>query len=171
MMDWGVADPVVVDQADTPAQPNDPNKTGVMIALIPTDTTWCQQMCPHMTLVYAGTTDELSPGAFNELGKEASDLAVLSRPLTLKVTGQQEFGGDTPDNPPVEVFTLESTVELRAMRRAVEGWNASDFPFNPHVTIGPRGTVVPDPPTFLRFDKIMVAYGDQELIFSLRGSI
>lgn len=157
--DWAGANPAV-DQNFS---------VGVMIALIPTNTEWCKQKCPHMTLVYVGTTDELNPTMFNELGKEASDLAVLSRPLTLKVTGTAEFGGDTVDNPPVEVFTLESTVELRALRRAVEKWSASEWPFNPHVTIGPRGTMVENPPTFLRFDKLMVAWGDEELVFSLTG--
>lgn len=148
------------------AKPN-----GVMIALVPTDTSWCQQKCPHLTLVYAGTIEDLKPSQFNELGKEASDLALLARPISLRVTGTEEFGGDSADNPPVEVLTLESTPELRAMRRAVEGWNVSEWPFNPHVTVGPQGTVVQNAPTSLYFDKIMVAWGDQELVFKLRSGI
>src|SRR5690348_2540844 len=116
MMDWSAN--ASTQDAPTP----NPNKTGVMIALLPTNTSWCQQACPHLTLVDAGTTDDLSPTDFNELGKEASDLSILGRPITLRVTGTEEFGGDSPDNPPVEVLTLESTPELRAMRRAVESW-------------------------------------------------
>ena len=142
---------------------------GVMIALIPTNTEWCKTKCPHMTLVYVGKVEDLNPTFFNELGKEASDLAVLTNPFSLRVTGTDEFGGNTADNPPVEVFTLESTPQLRALRRAVEKWDASEWPFTPHVTIGPRGTIVENPPSFLRFDKLMVAWGDQELVFSLTG--
>lgn len=165
MMDWGT--PV----SEAPAASSDWNDKpdGVMIALIPDNTEWCKLKCPHLTLVYAGTVDKLKPTDFNELGKEASDLSVLSRPITLKVSGTEEFGGDTADNPPVEVFTLQSTPELRAMRRAVEHWNVSEWPFTPHVTIGPRGTLVDVVPTMLRFSKLMVAWGDQELIFNLGG--
>lgn len=146
-----------------------PASQGVMIALIPTNTDWCKIKCPHMTLVYVGKVEDLNPTMFNELGKEASDLAVLSRPISLKITGSEEFGDGTPDSPIVEVFTLESTPELRAMRRAVEQWNASEWPFTPHVTIGPQGTIVDNPPSSLLFDKLMVGWGDQELVFSLGG--
>lgn len=159
----------IIDQRD-PA--NQATSGGVMLALIPTNTEWCKAKCPHMTLVYAGQVTDLKPTDFNELGKEASDLALLSRPITLKVAGTEEFGDGSVDNPMVEVLTLQSTPELRAMRRAVEGWDASSFPFTPHVTVGPIGTLV-DPmtmPTWLTFNKLMVAWGsDQELIFSLTG--
>lgn len=145
------------------------NSDGVMIALVPRDASWCKMKNPHMTLVYVGKVADLRVGLFNELGKEASDLALLGRPITLKVSGTEEFGGD--GDPTVEVFTLQSTPELRAMRRAVEQWNASEWPFNPHVTIGPLGTVVDIVPDFITFDKLMVSWGDQELLFSLRSSL
>lgn len=143
---------------------------GIMMALIPTNTAWCKIKCPHLTLVYAGKVEDRKPGDFNELGKEASDLALLTNPITLKVTGTDEFGSGDVGDPKVEVLTLGSTPELRAMRRAVEIWNVSDFPFVPHVTVGPIGTIV-DPdlmPSYLMFDRLSVCWGEQELIFSLR---
>lgn len=165
MMDWG-SNIQTVDQPAV-AQIDQNASDGVMIALVPTNTEWCKIACPHMTLVYVGQVGDLKSTIFNELGKEASDLALLSRPITLKVSGTEEFGGQ--GDPAVEVLTLQSSPELRAMRRAVEHWNASDWPFNPHVTVGPVGTSI-DPmimPTMLTFDKLMVAWGTDELIFSL----
>jgi 2'-5' RNA ligase len=118
-------------------------KQSAMIALLPITTDWCQIKLPHMTLVYAGETDKLKPTDFNELAKDACSIAMLSRSITLEVIGKEVFGNWT-DNPAdqVDVFRLRPTSELMAMRRMVDQWNASEHPFNPHVTIGPTGTSV-----------------------------
>lgn len=137
---------------------------GVMIALLPITTDWCKIECPHMTLVYAGKKTELKSTAFNELAKDASALSMLSRPLMLKVTGVDLFGIEDD----VKVFTLRPSSELSAMRRFVDHWNASEHPFNPHVTIGPRDTVVEQIPSYLAFDRIMVGWGDEQLTFSMK---
>jgi 2'-5' RNA ligase len=141
---------------------------GVMIALLPTSEDWAKADFPHMTLVYAGKTQDLGPTDFNDLAKDASMLASLSSPITLRVKGKEVFGDGTQDNPSVDVFTLQATPELWAMRRAVEKWNASKFPFNPHVTIGPQGTFVEFPPRYIGFDRVVVGWGEEYLTFALR---
>lgn len=136
----------------------------VMIALLPMTSDWCQIELPHMTLVYAGLKKDLKPAAFNELAKDAAMLAMLASPLLLRVTNKERFG----DLGEVDVFRLQASSELFAIRRALESWNASDYPFNPHVTIGPTGTFVETPPRYITFDRIMVAWGVESLIFWLK---
>lgn len=141
---------------------------GVMIALLPTTTDWCKQEFPHMTLVYAGKKDGLKPTTFNELAKDAASIAMLSNPITLRVTGVEVFGAGDLDNPKVDVLRLEPTQELLAMRRVVESWNASEFPFKPHVTIGPQGAYLEYPPRVLTFDRVAVGWGDESLVFLMK---
>jgi len=140
-----------------------------MIALLPTSTDWCKIALPHLTLVYAGETKKLNPGAFNELAKDAASIAMLSTPLSLRVTSREMFGNwsQKPEEA-VDVFRLQPSSELLAMRRTVDSWNASEHPFNPHVTIGPPGTFVESPPTYLSFDRIMVGWGEDQLTFWLK---
>lgn len=142
-------------------------KNSVMIALLPTTSDWCKIELPHLTLVYAGEVDTLRPGDFNSLAKEASSLAMVSHPLTLGVTGVEIFG----DEEKVDALTFHPSQELLAMRAIVEDWNASEFPFNPHATIGPVETFRPsivDIPSSLLFDKLMVGWGNDRLIFRLQ---
>lgn len=136
----------------------------VMIALLPATDEWCKIDLPHLTLVYAGKKDALKPTAFNELAKDAASLAMLSGPLSLKVLGKEVFGGSEDK---VDVFRLKPTPELLAMRRVVEHWNASEHPFNPHVTIGPEGSVVEDP-KYITFNRILVEWGNDGLTFWLK---
>lgn len=136
----------------------------VMIALLPNTSDWCQTNLPHLTLVYGGLLESLTPSAFNEIAKDAAMLAMISSPVVLRVTGRRRFGDDGE----VDVFTLQSTPELLALRRAVESWNKSDYPFNPHVTIGPSGSFVERIPTYISFDRIMVGWGSERLDFWLR---
>lgn len=136
----------------------------VMIALLPITSEWCRIELPHLTLVYAGEVKDLKPTSFNELAKDASMLAALSNPLTLRVMGVEVFGDWGSEK--VDVLRLQSTPELQAMRRAVERWNASEFPFRPHVTVGPTGTYV-EAPRYVAFNRIMVAWGKESLVFSL----
>lgn len=136
-----------------------------MIALLPITTDWCRIELPHLTLVYVGETKDLEPTVFNELGKDASMLAALSRPITLKVMAVEIFGEEEK----VDVLKLQPSPELWSMRRAVERWNASEFPFNPHCTIGPAGMSSMDYPRYLAFNRILVSWGEEKLTFSLNG--
>jgi 2'-5' RNA ligase len=142
------------------------NEASVMLALLPTSDEWCQIELPHLTLVYAGLKKDLPPSAFNELAKDAAMLAALTPYVGLRVVAREKFGnwGDGE----VDVFRLKPSTELWAMRRAVESWNKSEWPFNPHVTIGPVGSVVDFPPSHIGFDRIMVAWGDESLTFWLK---
>jgi hypothetical protein len=60
---------------------------GVMLAFLPTDTSWCQQPLPHMTLVYAGTIADLPMSAFNDLAKDAITVARQTEHLASISTG------------------------------------------------------------------------------------
>lgn len=136
----------------------------VMIALLPVTNDWCHIDLPHMTLVYAGLTKDLKQTTFNELAKDAASIAMLANPITLKVLGTEVFG--TEDK--VDVLRFQPTPELWAMRRAVERWNASEHPFNPHVTVGPTGYFVETSPSYIAFNRIMVGWGKESLIFWLK---
>lgn len=149
----------MADVADAPAS------EGVMLALLPTTTDWCKIELPHMTLVYAGVKSDLPVTAFNELAKDAAMLAALSPGIGLRVIAREPFG--TPADP-VDAFRLQPTTELWAMRRAVEQWNQSEHLFNPHVTIGPPGTIVDVVPQGLYFDRLYVGWGDESLTFWLK---
>lgn len=146
----------------------DQSSNGVMIALLPVVNDWCKIDLPHMTLVYAGKVDEVSRDQFTEMAKDAADLALLSNPPYLRVKGVETFGKGDGDDPFVDVLTLIPTPELLAMRRAVQGWNASEFPFRPHCTIGPTGSFLEIRPTHIAFDRVLVAYGNESLTFNIR---
>lgn len=141
----------------------------VMIALLPITTDWCHIELPHLTLVYAGKISDLKPTDHNELAKDAASIAMLSRPLTLKVLKREMFGNWSEDPADaVDVYRLRPSSELLAMRHTVEHWNASEFKdYNPHVTIGPPGSYVEIPPSYLAFDRIMVGWGKDDLTFRL----
>lgn len=142
------------------------NEPSVMIALLPITSDWCRIELPHLTLVYAGPVKDQKPAAFNELAKDASLLATLSRPLTLRTNGTDVFGGRGYDEQ-VDVIRLKPTPELMAMRRVVDHWDASEYPFNPHVTIGPVGQGLPDIPSHIAFNKLCVGWGDEYLHFAM----
>lgn len=140
----------------------------VMIALLPVTTDWCRIELPHMTLVYCGEMKDLSASDYSKLTKDTASLAMMTRPLTLQVKEVDVFG----DQDKVDVLRLRPSSELEAMRHMVEGWNKSEFPFSPHVTMGPVGTrmLVPSLPEFLTFDRIMVGWGEEKLTFMLKMS-
>lgn len=142
-------------------------KSSVMVALLPVRTDWSKLELPHLTLVYAGEVKDLKPTAFNELAKDASLIASLSHSIMLKVLGVEVFG----DEDKVDVLRFQPTPELWAMRRVVEDWNASEFPFRPHATIGPVGSNVGmETPSYMAFNRIMVGWGDENITFNLKGS-
>ena len=129
----------------------------VMIALLPTTSDWCHIELPHMTLVYAGKISSLTPGDYNELGKDVLSLSREFKPIELEVIGPDVLG----DEEPVDVLTLFETPELLKMRSLVEHWNASKFEFNPHVTVGPLDSLEGTIPNTLMFDRIMLGWGQK----------
>lgn len=135
-----------------------------MIALLPMTSDWCKIECPHLTLVYAGEIKDLDTASFNELAKDASMLAMMSSPVMLKVMSVEPFG--YAEEQKVDALKFRPTPELMAMRRAVERWNKSEFPFNPHATIGPLGSYG-DNPRYVAFDRVMVGWGKEQLVFSM----
>lgn len=139
-----------------------------MIALLPLTTDWCKIDLPHMTLVYGGLIADRKPTDFNEMAKDAAMLAMLTRPIQLRVTGVDVFGDN--ESGKVNVLKLQPTSELWAMRRSVESWNESEHSFSPHATIGPAEDFVDRAflPPALYFDRIMVGWGDEQLTFWLK---
>lgn len=149
---------------------------GVMIAFAPTSDDWCQIDPPHLTLVYAGKRSDLSATDYNNLAKDAASLAMLTRPFSLRVTGVETFGGD--DDPLVRALRFRLTPELAAMRAFVDHWNKSQHrDFKPHCTIGPVGSGISNPeydreiyPRSVHFNRIMVGWGSDYLLFNLNSS-
>lgn len=129
----------------------------VMIALLPTTSDWCHIELPHLTLVYAGEIDSLTPGDYNELGKDVLSLSREFGPIELGVIGPDVLG----EKEPVDVLTLFETPELSAMRAKVEHWNASQYDFNPHVTVGPLDSLEGTIPNSILFDRIMLGWGQK----------
>lgn len=133
------------------------HKQSVMLALLPTTSDWCHIELPHLTLVYAGEIDSLTPGDYNELGKDVLSLSREFGPIELGVIGPDVLG----DEEPVDVLTLFETPELSKMRAQVEHWNASQYDFNPHVTVGPLDSLEGTIPNSLLFDRIMLGWGQK----------
>jgi len=150
-----------MDVSDAPAS------QGIMIAFLPTNAEWCSMELPHMTLVYAGTTDKRTPSDFSALAKDASTVAMLFRPFVLPVMDLAVFGEEDK----VDVLRFRLTPELLAARRIVEKWNMSQHSFRPHATIGPAQTHVDvrDFPRMVRFDRLMVGWGNEHLTFNLNN--
>jgi len=138
---------------------------GIMIAYLPTDGSWCKQPLPHLTLVYAGTLQDRNYSDFNQIAKDAILLTRVTPPFSLDVTGVEQFGDDDER---VDVLTLSTTPELIRARELVEYWNMSEHKeFNPHATVGPVGSARGVLPTKLYFDRIMVAFGNEDMVFRL----
>ena len=136
-----------------------------MVALLPQTDEWCKIDQAHTTLIYLGLVKELDPIVREELIKIVSSLSILTNPFPVKILGQEVFGDDEK----VEVFRLVSSPELSSLRTILDSWDDSEFPlFRPHATIGPEGTVVQEPPLFLMFDRIMLGWGEERLVFWLR---
>jgi len=136
----------------------------VMVALLPTTNDWCKIELPHLTLVYAGELPDLKPSVFNELSKVASDISATSSPLTLKIVGTKVFG----DVSKVDVLEIAPSPQLLLMRKQLEEWDASTFPFSPHCTIGPEDSAPEELPLTLTFDRILVGWGKEYLTFWLK---
>jgi 2'-5' RNA ligase len=140
----------------------------VMLALLPISSEWCKIELPHLTLVYIGEINSLSPTAHNELAKISLNFAFACAPMTLSVIDTAVFG----ETDKVDVLSMYASPELLAIRGMVEEWNGSQHPFNPHVTIGPEGTILSDNiqvPKQITFDRIAVGWGDSLLQYKFLG--
>lgn len=140
---------------------------GIMLAYLPMDPqpTWCLQDNPHLTLVYAGSTEDHPESFFNELAKEGLAIARQFGGFTLDVTGIEEFGEGVEA---VDVLELYPTPQLMMARKAVAKYNASSYTdYKPHATIGPAGSanLLPSIPTRISFNRLGVFYGDRKLTF------
>jgi len=136
-----------------------------MIALLPTETGWCNIELPHLTLVYLGEISDFKVTSLNDLVKEVISASRSTKPLMLKVLKTEVFGDDEK----VDVFRLEETKELLTLRSRFEEYDGSEFPFRPHVTIGPAGGQAMAKPLVLTFDRILLAWGDRQFHYRLEG--
>jgi 2'-5' RNA ligase len=139
----------------------------VMVALLPIVSDWANIDFPHLTLAYAGRVSELPASSLDGLSKAALSIALLSRPVTLRTLTTDVFGEGTEDNPKVDVLRFHPNLDLLKMRAIVEDWDASKFPFNPHLTVGPEGTWNGIAPVMVAFDKVVFVVGDKHQEFHL----
>ena len=138
---------------------------GVMIALLPAgDTSWCRQDLPHCTLVYVGDNPPLSMRP--ELEKASSSLAETFPIFVANIVGVDILG---PADNRVDVMLLDSP-RFRYMREAVEQFNGSEYKeFKPHATIGPHTGEKNPIPLTLRFDRVILAWGEDRVTWFLHG--
>ena len=144
------------------------NSDNVMVALLPIISDWANIEFPHLTLVYAGKKSELSPSSIDGLSKAALSIAMLGTPITLRTLTKDVFGQGTDDDPKVDVLRFHPNLDLLKMRSIVEDWDASDFPFNPHLTVGPEGTWKFDAsPVMVAFDRVALVIGNESQEFRM----
>lgn len=141
----------------------DEKEQSVMVALLPFDNQLPEVESPHLTIVYCGEVPELTDQTLIFLNKIASSLAILSKPISLKSTGVEVFGEEEK----VNVIRLISNPQLLAIRSFFEDWDNNEFPvYKPHVTIGPVGEKLYRIPMILKFDRILVSWGEQRFIYT-----
>jgi 2'-5' RNA ligase len=144
------------------------NDDKVMVALLPIISDWANIEFPHLTLVYAGKKSELAPSDLDGLSKAALSIAMLGTPITLRTLMKDEFGEGTEDNPKVDVLRFHPNLDLLKMRSIVQDWDASEFPFNPHLTVGPVGTWdFATSPVMVAFDVVCFSVGDERQDFRM----
>lgn len=131
----------------------------VMIALLPVSSEWARQALPHMTLVYCGELPDLKPSDKNEMAKVVHDLAFAFSSFEVDVIGTELFPSGHNDAGFVEILLLRKTQKLTHMRAAVEHWNASEYMFKPHVTVGRMGLMPDKTPRTIRFNRVMLSWG------------
>lgn len=144
------------------------NDDPVMVALLPIMSDWANIDFPHLTLVYAGKKSELSPSNLDGLSKAALSIAMLGTPITLRTLMKDVYGEGTTDNPKVDVLRFHPNLDLLKMRAVVADWDASKFPFNPHLTVGPEGTwKFESSPVMIAFDVVCFSIGDERQEFRM----
>ena len=139
----------------------------VAIVLLPSDDSWCRQEFAHTTLVYVG--DDIDLNAFllkDALVKMALVVSTITSPFLVEVSGIEVFG----DEERVDVLALEPRPKLLAVRELFLKWDNLEFPdYKPHATIGPAFGPRQNIPIALLFDRICVWWGDEKVIFWLKG--
>lgn len=143
------------------------HQQSVMVALLPTDGSWCQQDLPHCTLVYAGEIPNLNPYLHSRLKEAALVMSLSTNAFTTKVSGVGVLG----DEKAVWVMHLEDHPTLTWLRMMVSHHSASKFPFRPHCTIGEVGTAyvnVSNIPEEVTFDRLLVAWGENRTVYPLQ---
>lgn len=143
-----------------------PINQSVFVAWLPVEAEWCKQDLPHSTIVYAGDTSNLTAMDKNSMLKIAMAVASMSYGFMVKVRGIATFG---PEDDQVMVLKLDQIPFLNKVRSLFESWNASEFPYNPHATVGPVGSEIEDFPMYLTFDRILVGWGEDHHIFKLES--
>jgi len=150
----------------------DNTKTKAIVALLPQeDGLWSKVEPTHMTMIYVGEIETLKVTQYNELAKDIASIALLSNPVMAKVMGTDVMGDDER----VDVLLISPTPEILAMRRMLEKWEDGEFSsFEPHVTVGPEGTITDwnsqstPLPIYLVFDRITLIWGEDRLTLWLR---
>lgn len=144
------------------------NDDSVMVALLPVVSDWADVDYPHLTLVYAGEASKLTAASLDGLSKAALSIALLSRPITLRTLTKDVFGDGSDGNPKVDVLRFHPNLELLKMRTIVEDWNASQFQFNPHITVAPEGSFQGEIPSWVAFDRVAFVNGSERQEFRMK---
>lgn len=132
--------------------------------LLPTWGEWSTLKLPHLTLVYAGEIHDLSNTLRGDLMREAQRISVQQTILALEVSGHEVFG----DEHKVDVLTFPLTPALVRMRLRLDRFNASQYPFKPHATVGPVGSLETVTQTKrITFDRIAVGWGEDRTVYRL----
>jgi len=140
----------------------------VMVALLPIMSDWANIEFPHLTLVYAGRKSELSPSDMDGLAKAAFAIAMMGTPITLRTLTKDVFGEGTDDSPKVDVLRFHPNLALLKMWNTVKEWNASDFDYEPHLTVGPEGTWdSKSSPVMVAFDVVCFCVGNERQEFRM----
>lgn len=129
--------------------------TGVIIALLPSDSTGEE----HMSLVYAGDTNTHVSAPVNVMDETCSRLALIFQPFPAYVTGHEKFGDDA-----VEVATIDSPM-IWALRHCVEHFQNSQYGLRPHITA--VGNQLRPVGAQLWIDRIACWYGEHRAEYRL----
>lgn len=140
----------------------------IMVALLPQTAEWSTIDLPHLTLIYAGKIDAASTTTRAQMLKAAYEISEEFGVITLETVTRETFGEEGDQ---VDVLTLTSPNELLQMQAKVAMFNQSKHPFNPHVTVGPTGSLKEKNPTRITFDRVCVAWGSVMHIYKLKTTI
>jgi len=145
----------------------DEHTDDIMVALLPTETYWSTLEYPHLTLVYAGLVNDQPAHVHNELLKVANELAQAHPTMHLYSEGIDVLG---PPDKQVDVVKIKLSTRLFMMRGRLVKYNASEYKeFKPHCTIGPVGSARNNIPEIIVFDRIVVAWGEDRMVYKLNG--
>jgi hypothetical protein len=131
--------------------------THVILALLPNDAIDDE----HMTLVYAGQTDQLVSAPLETMQEVCRRLATIFAPFPAWVTGMDAFGADSD----VPVATIDSA-QIHQLRACVEHFHNSQYGLRPHITALP-GRPPRAPGSTFMFDRLALWYGDHREEFRL----